>query len=228
MKPLALMLPLLAVLLAGAAALAQEPYSMQTAALPSDLPKALADTLVKDGVRLMVIENGLSVPVCEVWFSRTVRSRARPGGKSEYASLSTGSLIGVLHFPSEGEDSENQELKGGYYTMRYARLPYDEQTGFPRDTLILIPLWADKQPATSLTRAALLKLSRLASRTTRPAAMNLVAVNAAYKDSPAIITDDQGTCVLQITIQLRKGSAKPADFPLAILLVSPVRENDES
>lgn len=215
-------------MLAAAASLAQEPYSMETAALPSDLPKALADTLVKDGVRLMAIENGLSVAVCEVWFSRTVRGQARPRGKSEYADLSTGGLIGVLYFPSEGEDSENQELKGGYYTMRYARLPYDEQTGAPRETLVLVPLWADKQPATSLTRAALLKLSRLASRTTRPAAINLVPVNAAYKDSPAIITDDQGTCVLQFRIQLQRGSAKPADFPLAILLVSPVRENDES
>jgi hypothetical protein len=59
--------------------------------------------------------------------------------------------------------------------------------------------------------------------------MNLMPVNPAYKDSPVIITDDQGNCSLQIKMKLRSAAAaKQQDFPLAILLVTPVRENGES
>ncbi|MBZ5719920.1 MAG: hypothetical protein LAO03_06025 [Acidobacteriia bacterium] len=223
---------LLAVLLSTASLVhgQQIPFSLQTAEQPSEMPKALGALLDPQGIRLMTTDNGLTKIACEVWFSKTVAGKPGAGNAGlQYTNLSVGALVGVLRFTEEGEDSRDQKLKPGLYTLRYARVGTDPGTGQPADGVVLSPVSADTHVEQAVPLEELTRISRLASRTKNPAVMTLVPFNAAYKQFPAIVADDQGNCILQIKLQVQAaGSPTIEPLPVAILLITPEREDGES
>ena len=206
---------------------------MESAAPAPELPKELAGLLNPNGVRVMEVKNGISTPIAEVWWAKTVDAHA-PAAKdnSNYARLATGGLVGVLHFIEEGEDSRDQKMQAGFYTLRYAKVDADPEhsdNGAPQEAVLATPMWADKHVDQVMKLDELLKVSRLSAKTKRPVVINLMPINPAYKDSPSLVTDDQGNCAVQIITQTRtSGAAKSTDLSLSILLVTPVRENGES
>jgi len=231
MKKIALLTATVLTLLICSLAFAQSPYAMDPAPPASELPKTLVESLNPKGVRVSEVKNGVATPVCEVWWTKSVQSHAVKGkDNSHYSSLTTGALVGVLHFFDEGEDSRDQKMQAGFYTLRYANVEADPEhsdNGAPQDAVLATPLWADKHLDRVMRREELLNLSKLSAKTKKPVVINLMPINPAYKDSPSLITDDQGNCAVQVVMQTT-GSGKASDMPISILLVTPVRENGDS
>ena len=231
MKPILNKLFLVAALLAGSVVAAQDiPFSLQPVDLPAEMPRALASVLNPQGVRLMTIDNGVQKIACEVWFSKTVAVKAGSGGaNAPYTNLQVGALVGVLRFIEEGEDSRDQKLKPGFYTLRYGRVGVDLGTGQPTDGVVVSPASVDLHVGQSLPLDELTRISRLGSRTKNPAVMTLLPFNAAYKSFPSIVADDQGNCILQVQLQVQAaGSQKTESMPIALLLITPEREDGDS
>jgi len=223
----------LVILMVCPLALAQSPYAIEPVAPAAELPKALVGSLNPKGVRLSEVKNGLSTPICELWWTQSVSSHAASGkNASNYAGVTTGALVGVLHFLEEGEDSRDQKMQAGFYTLRYAKVAADPEhsdNGAPQEAVLATPLWADKHPDQVMKLEELLKVSRLSAKTKKPVVINLMPINSAYTDSPSLITDDQGNCAVQVKVQARPAApAKPKDLQVSILLVTPIRENGES
>jgi hypothetical protein len=236
MKPRMMMVNVLAVALGAGAALvrAQSFRSVPVAFDPSvvSAPQSVAEALDPQGVRLLAPDGK---PVCEIWWSKAVRGRAPAHAPSDvlYGSVQEGAFLGVLHFITlEAEDFRDQKLKPGFYTLRYALLPADSShadVSSHRDFALLVPLRADTDLSEPLALEALIKLSRLASRTAHPAVMSLVPVNPAYKKLPAVVADDQGNCTLQLRVhQAAAIDVQAHEIELAILLVTAPKEEGGS
>ena len=74
----------------------------------------------------------------------------------------------------------------------------------------------------------LLRNSRLASRSKHPAVMSLVPADPARKEAVAVRTDDTGGCVLQIRVQTQPDKGAKNQQALAIVIVTPSKENGAS
>src|SRR5215471_15221771 len=214
--------------LSSSLVVAQTPYTMEPTDAPAELPKALSALLNSKGVRLLQAKNGAPTIVCEVWWAKSIESHTSTSKTSTpYEGLATGALVGVLRFVEEGEDSRDQKMQAGFYTLRYAKVEADPEhsdNGAPQDAVLASPLWADKHPEQVLKLDELLRVSRLSAKTKKPVVINLMPVNPAYTEMPALITDDQGDCMVQVKIQLKAAAkAKPAEMPVSILLVTPIR-----
>jgi len=199
----------------------QEPFSGQPARLPASAPLSLA------------LRQALQ-PVCELWWTKAIATDQKAAGSAEsgYGSLRTGTLLGVLYFPTNNEDSQDQELRSGYYTMRYAQIYHtaiDEDTTAGSDFVALSPVAFDVQAQEILPLDTLMQFSRRASRTSQPALIRLVQVNPAYKKLPAVVTDDSGQCILQVGLwgKGNRGQVLPG-VRLAILLVTAPKESGGS
>jgi hypothetical protein len=203
---------------------AAEPYRLEPVELASDaLAHQLQDKLSTKGFRLVTETNGLRMEICEVFWAKEAAGQARPPhSKLIYADLAPGSLVGVLHFlpgASEDflEDFHDQKLKPGYYTMRYAPAPDDPD----QDALWLSPAAADRAGEAKATLSDLKRWSLLASGTREPAVLHLVQTEIGKKDFPAIRTDGEGTCVLDVQFPVKTGSGAAHDMPLAVIVVTP-------
>jgi hypothetical protein len=212
-----------------AVALAAEPYHLESVDLPSNaLPHGLAEKLSPKGLRLVTESNGLRMEICEVFWTKTAAGQARPAhSKLIYADLAPGSLVGVIHYlPSASEDFledfHDQKLKPGYYTMRYAPAPDDAD----QDALWLSPASADRNGEAKTAPGDLKRRSLLASGTREPAVLHLVPTETGKKDFPALRTDSEGTCVLDLQFAVEVGRGTH-DMPLAVIVVTP-KQNDAS
>ncbi len=219
---------------------AQEPYATETVTAKASayLPPSLVDGLDPQGLRLTTSVNGLKSTLCELWWAKTVVTHEGASGSGIlYGNLKVGELVGVIHYVPESsedvrEDFRDQKLRSGYYTMRYAQMPEDKahkDVNPYRDFVLLSPVSVDRDPALVPSMDELLRLSRFASRTRHPAIMSLVPADSDRRDSPALRTDDAGTCILQVKLhtQPEKGGS-PQDLAFAIILVTPIKENGES
>jgi len=202
----------------------------------SRLPAALTQLLDPHGTSIKDEVNGIPTILCQVWWAKSIAAQ-KEGPKSRdvlYGGLRPGALVGVLHFPSEGEDAIDQKLKAGFYTLRYAQLTPDDETqeashGRFRDFLVVSPASADEHPDQVLSLDELQKLSRLASRSTKPAIFPLVPFNPAYKQMPVVLTDGMGNCLMQVSLpgNLSDGSkSQPLEF--AVILLTPPKTTGES
>src|SRR5215831_20133612 len=105
--------------LSSVLALAQTPYTMEPTDAPAELPKALSALLNPKGIRLLQAKNGAPTIVCEVWWAKSVDTHTSTSKTSSpYEGLATGALVGVLRFVEEGEDSRDQKMQAGFYTLR--------------------------------------------------------------------------------------------------------------
>ena len=239
-----LLLPglLLGLAFAGIAspARAQEPYATEPIAAKASvyLPQSLVDGLDPNGLRLTIPVNGLKTTVCELWLAKTVSTHeSSPGPGILYGNLKVGEFVGVIHYVPESsedirEDFRDQKLRAGYYTMRYAQMHDDKalkDVNPYRDFVLLSPVSVDRDPAAVPGMDELLRLSRFASRTRHPAVMSLVPVDPSQKQSPALRTDDAGTCILQVKLHAQPDTGGSSqDLSLAMILVTPVKETGES
>jgi hypothetical protein len=229
-------LPLAAVALLALSALAwAQDYTIQAAPSLSSLnvPAALADQLDAQGSRLVRNSNAGSTPIADVWWVKAAPAIKASGSAGDVLvnNLQVGTLVGLLQFLSkDAEDARDQKLKVGLYTMRYGQIPQDGNhmgASQYRDFLLLSPLAADTQPDKVLAFDDLVNLSRRSTGTGHPAVMSLVTPNPAYKKLPAVVSDDQGNCSIQASLH-EKGPSGEQNAPLALLLVTPPKENGGS
>ena len=215
--------------------LAQEPITIEAtpARTFAQLPEQWKAVLDSHGSQLVTSVNGLSVTVVEIWWSKAVPGleKAPVVPQVNYSQLKPGALVGLLHFPADSpeyfrEDSRDQKLKPGFYTLRYTQLsadPSDDQPSPYRDFVLLIPLDADPKPDRTLPSEELIQLSRRASYSQSPAAISLVPPNPAYKHLPTVIDDDSGQCILQANIHVAAEGKHVQELPLAIVLITPTK-----
>jgi hypothetical protein len=231
----------LALALSASPARGQEPYAAEpiTVKASAYLPQSVVDGLDPQGSRLVTFDNGLKTAVSEVWWAKTVVTQESPANSSGilYGNLKVGTMVGVVHYLAESsedyrEDFRDQKLRPGYYTMRYAQMPPDgehKDVNPYRDFVLLSPVSVDREPDKVLGMDELLKWSRLASHGRHPAIMSLVPTAAGYKNSPAVRTDDAGTCILQVKLHAKpEKSGSPQEVTLAIIMVTPIKENGAS
>ena len=90
----------------------------------ADVPKAIADALEPQGVR---VTNDKGT-VCEIWLRKGLELGPPAGGLGDvmYGQLGAGNWVGLVHFPAAAADFRGQPLKAGYYGLRYAKIPTDE------------------------------------------------------------------------------------------------------
>ena len=218
-------------------ALGQEPFTIESTAARTfaQLPEEWKVILDSHGSQLVTSVNGLSVTVIEIWWRKAVPGLQRVPALPQvnYPQFEPGAVVGLLHFPADTpeefrEDSRDQKLKPGFYTLRYAQLSLDTPEGEPcpyRDFVLLSPLDADAKPERPLPSEELMQLSRRASHSQSPAAISLVPPNPAYKHLPSVIDEDSGQSVLQANIRVAIADGKDThDLPLAIVLVTPKKE----
>jgi hypothetical protein len=203
-------------LLSGTLAWGQGFYKADTVAAPnaSAVPKALLDMLDPQGARLV---NDKGATVGEVWLVKG--AALSQGGSSDAVcpGLGVGELVGLLHYPSPGGDFRGQNIKAGFYTLRYAHMPQDGNhmgaNPYP-DFLVLSPVGADTAIDKALEFADLMKLSKLASGTVHPAVLSLIPVGSGAR-FPSAARSDQGYWVLQMSLASKGGGSQP----VAVVLV---------
>lgn len=230
-RTLLLLLPLL---WAGSA-WGADPYITEPApALAfSELPRYLSGSLDPHGVRLVSTMFNKQTTICDFWWSKQIPAQKKAANSPPdilYSGIQPGTFLGVISLLSYREDFQHHVLRPGLYTMRYVQLQQDgdDNAISPyRDFVILSPGWLDKDPEAIVPLDELTKRGTIASHKDEPAVMSLVPVNPAYKKFPAAVADDRGFCTLQVQLpQQREG--KPADLPLAIIIVRPMWENEGS
>jgi hypothetical protein len=232
-----LKLVLLAMISISALAWGQELFTMVTP--PADtlksLTPALRDLLDPQGNSVVTMINGVKTTAVTVWWRKSIPTLPKPVSAPgvNYENFEVGALVGVINFPPEStsdfrEDSRDQKLKPGFYTMRYAQMPADvshKDASTYRDFVLLSPVGLDTDYTKILPLDELMSLSNHASRTKHPAVITLVPVNNVYKPRPGLISDDTGQCTLQVKLHAKTTDSKmESEVHLAIVLVTPQKE----
>lgn len=196
----------------------------------STLSSSLISLLQPLGYRVSGEAYGVKGPICEIFWVKAVRTENGPPTASGilYGHLKQGSLIGVIHFlviQRYVRDYRSQMLRPGYYTMRYAVMPKGADEKEPRDFVLLTPVSADRSPEITLPLPRLVHLSRMASPISHPVALSLVAIDS-DQSLPSLITDEEGTSVLQVKLRAAaRGGKAPRDVPVALVVITAIPED---
>lgn len=217
----------------SAQAWGDETYSMEPIrpGASAHFSQSLVDTLRPQGFRVSGDSDGVKTAICEIFFARAIATQDGALGSGVlYGRVKPGTLVGVIHFlivERYVRDYRSQTLRPGYYTMRYAAMP-EGANGSDLDFVLLSPLSSDRNPAQVLPLNELVRRGRLASRTKRPAMMSLVEVDP-DQNFPSLITDDEGTSVLQLKLRVKSAKARKGDplpeLPLALVVVTFIPED---
>jgi hypothetical protein len=218
-----LALSLVTCLAVTVAAFAQGAYKIEAGSgLPGgDVSLAVKNSLQAEGSRLL---DGAGTELCEVWLLKQLPAAASPDTAANvlYGKVAPGSLIGVIHFPGAAKDYRGQDIKPGYYTLRYELVPEDgNHMGVSqyRDFLLLVPAADDPDGSKPLTFKESVNLSSKATNTGHPAVMLMDAVSDSDKTFPAVFQDYSQNWALQVKTQIAVAGGKGQDYPLAIVLV---------
>ena len=225
---------LLTVVMLGLSSLAagQSAFTLEPSpALSSlNLPAAVANQLDPQGSRVLRTAGTAKNAVCDVWWVKSVLVKKPAATQSRvlYGDLQTGAVVGLLRFVMlQPEDSLDQKLKPGFYTMRYVQVPAGSDEADKaeyRDFLLLTPMAADVDVTKPLSFDEASRMSAKAAGTEHPVLMSLVPANPAYKTLPAVVADDLGNCALQAKLQDATGS----QYVLSLLLLTPPKEEGGS
>jgi hypothetical protein len=144
---------------------------------PKEVQGAMAELF--DGQGFQIRHNGAAY--CEIWLpggnrgsAGAVTPDAKPG--VTLPGISEGALEGLVHFEEAAEDRLGQSISAGFYTLRYAVMPSnDDHLGAAahRDFLLLVPLAEDPGPGARVSLEALAELSRRVSHTKHPAVLSI-------------------------------------------------------
>lgn len=210
-------------MLAALPAFAQGDYKVEAinGLPPGDVSKILEDALQAQGARLL---DGGGKPVAEVWLAKTLDGAANPSSSGDiiYGSVQPGAFVGVLHYPAGGSDFRGQNIKSGYYSLRYDLIPQDgNHMGVSqyRDFLLLVPVAQDADPAKPLKFDDVVKLSRQASGTSHPGVLSLDATDQVSGQLPAAFKDDSSNWAVAAKTQVKPAGGTAKDLPIAIVLV---------
>ena len=182
-------------------------------AAPAEVPTAIQSILDSQGVR---VTNAQGSTVCEVWLRKPLPTAASPSSSSDvlFGALTVGEMVGVVHFPALTTDFRNQNIKAGYYTLRYALIPQDGNhmgVNPTRDAFVLAPVTADSDPDKLLKFEELVKMGSQASGTPHPGF--LVGAAPSGSNFPSVSKDDAGNWDLQI-----KGHGSGGDIPIGFTI----------
>jgi len=216
-----------------------EDYAIEPVELRASesLPRDIAVDLNSQGLLLYTYSNGLKMPICELFWAKSIAAPAHPPGSGNfhYGNVEQGALVGVIHFLADAsqeyrEDFHDQKLSPGYYTMRYAVLSgIKENDPAPDEFLVLSPVTLDRDLQRVLPIDQIVRQSRVASRTKQPAVMGLVPADRSPRNLPRLRMDQDGTCVLHVKLLLQaKGNGSPQELPLAMVVVNPIQEAEGS
>lgn len=208
-----------------------EPVKIQASAR---LPESVLGVLRPQGTRLIADSDGSKTAICEIFWAQQIATKDETTGAKQlpYGSLKQGTLLGIVHFlviQQYVRDFRPQTIRPGYYTMRYAMVMGGLSGNEPRNSVVLVPTINDRSLDLVMPVADLVRRSELAFHTKGPAIMSLVEVDTDLKDFPGVITDDEGTCVLQVKVRvksLKNGGSQ--ELPLAIVLVTSIPEDSGS
>ena len=217
-----LILSLVSYLAVTVTAFAQGAYKIGAGSgLPAgDVSQAVKDSLQPDGSRLL---SSAGKELCEVWLRKQLPAAENSDAAANvlYGKVAPGSLIGVIHFADPAKDYRGQDVKAGYYTLRYELIPEDgNHMGVSqyRDFLLLVPAADDPDGSKPLTFKETVSLSRKAANTGHPGVMLLDAISDSDKTFPSVFQDYSQNWALQVKSQIETGG-KAQDYPLAIVLV---------
>lgn len=187
----------------------------------SDVPKVLQEALQPQGARFLDDQGSA---VAEVWLAKTLSGAASPSSSMDvlYGSVAPGAFVGVLHFPNGGKDFRGQDVKSGYYTMRYDLVPQDgNHMGVSqyRDFILLIPVAQDPDPAQALKFEDAVKLSRQTTGTGHPGILSMDPVDESTREFPSAFRDGSNDWALAAKTQVKAEGGAAKDLPMAIVLV---------
>jgi len=213
-----------------------EPYFLQpsTAKASASLPPKVFGALNPQGSRVSTYYNGLEIPICEIFWVKTVAGQnARAGAEALYGKLQPGAFVGVIHFLNDQHYIRDfqYEMPAGYYTMRYAVMGDDGEAlhAHPPDFVLLSPVRLDRDPSIVPSHRELMRRGQRATGGSLPAFMSLVQFEKSGNELPEVVTDDMGTCVLRVKLQLKSPSrAKLDELPFALVVATPVPDTGGS
>jgi len=160
---------------------------------------------VPEGLRITVPDNTI-----DIWLRASVPAGHNTEQGIVYDKLTESTLLGVISFAKDSKDYKGQRLPGGMYTMRYEIQPNNGDhlgTAPTRDFVLLTPIAADADPAAEMNFDQMVALSKRASGTNHPSALNLVMVEA--KSFPSLSSDDEGRTIF---------NAKLGEMPIALVV----------
>jgi len=192
----------------------------------------LVDAVNPQGWVLYTQSYGIKEQICEIFLAKMVatQSASHASGKMPYSSLKEGALVGVIHLLPEATedysvDFHNQELKPGYYTMRYAVMPagtYENGTK-PGEFVVLSPANMDRDPSHILKAEELARFGAFTSGTDVAASMELVAPETSTREFPTVKVDETGMCIFQVRLRLAATKASSSrELALAIAMFTPL------
>jgi len=172
---------------------------------PPGLPAAYASEIQTQGYRIAAP----SGPWCEIWFRKTIPTRAKPADQTVAFPIAQGTLLGVLRFPKEGADRRGQVIKAGVYTLRYSNFPTDgahQGVAPQRDFALATPIANDPDPKATPDFEKLVAQSKT-SGTAHAAVFSLEPPSGS--SFPAVTKEGEHDTVLSI---------KVGDLPIAIIV----------
>ena len=173
---------------------------------PPGLPAAYSSVIDTTGYRVV----GPKGPWCEVWLRKTIPTGAKSADPAIVLPIAQGTLLGILRFPSGGQDRREQQLKAGVYTMRYGNYPVDgahQGVAPQRDFALLTPVANDADPAATPDFMKLVEMSR-SSGNPHPAVFLLEAPSGAT--FPSVTKKGESDVVLNV---------KAGDLAIGIFVV---------
>jgi hypothetical protein len=173
----------------------------------------LTDAKVPDAVRKALDSKGLRLindqgkPICNIWFAKSIPTATAEVSGANFGKIAEGALVGVINFTSDAIDFRGQNLKSGFYTLRYGLILQDGNhlgVSEARDFLLASPAADDKDPATQSKTEDLLKASRIASGTLHPSVWSMVPVSSG-EGLPKLIKNDHEHVILETKIPTKSG-----------------------
>jgi hypothetical protein len=167
---------------------------------PSDssVPAAVWDVLDPKGYRL-TLDDGSTV--ADVWLRKSIPSSgAKEAEGILFPEIAPSTLIGVISFPKPAADFRGQQIKPGFYDLRYELIPNDGNhlgVSPSRDFVLLTSPASDADPAAQFKFDELVSLSRKATGTNHPGPLSLVQADS---NTPALSHDDQDHWVFSFKI----------------------------
>lgn len=190
--------------------------------VPASLAKQVGGLLDAQGYKVSQVGGAA---YAEIWLRKSIPASARPTGPKGnvlYPVLSSGEILGVLQYNSEGGDYRDQPIAKGVYTLRYGLQPVNgDHLGVSpyRDYALLLPSEID-QSTQALEREKLEEESAKAAGTSHPAILMMMPVPEGGKLGTMHHDEAKSTwgVILPLTLKV-EGASEPITLPVQLIVV---------